>query len=346
MVQSPMLSLVTGAAGLVGSHVLGELLARAQPVRALVRSPGQGTSFEEKGAQVVTGDVRDPAAFAPALEGVDVVYHCAALVGPGFSKKEIYDTNLTGVQNLLDAARRYPNIRVVLVSSVNVLGTRNIDPATEDLPCRRSNDPAADVKIEAERLALDFSGQGGDVTIVRPGFIYGPGDTHNLPRLVSAISRGKFRFLGSRHNVVPIVHVEDVARAMLLAGTNPGARGRIYHITDGSRTTIGELADHLAGLVGCPRPERVLPYFVPHLACVVFDLMGKIRPRRKLAPITRAALRFLGTSRFFDIGRARQELGFEPRVSFRDGMAATLEWIKDHLPEADHGSYTGNGKPA
>jgi nucleoside-diphosphate-sugar epimerase len=340
-----MTSLVTGASGLVGSQVAAELLARGQPVRAMVRAPEKGTFLQEKGSQVVIGDVREPAAFATALDGIDVAYHCAAVVGPSFSKKDIYDTNLTGVKNLLEAARNHPGIRLVLVSSVNVLGTRNLDPATEDLPCRRSNDPAADVKIEAERLALAHCRQGLDLTIVRPGFIYGPGERHNLPRLVSAIARGKFRFLGSRHNVVPLVHVQDVVQALLLAGDNPVSRGKIYHVSDGSRTTIGELADYLAGQIGCPPPVRVLPYFVPHLACVVFDLLGKIRRRRKPAPITRAALRFLGTSRFIEIGRARQELGYEPRLNFHDGMAATLKWMKDHL-EADHGTFSGNGKPA
>jgi nucleoside-diphosphate-sugar epimerase len=341
-----MVSLVTGASGLVGSQVVAELLGRGKPVRALVRGLDKAAGLQEKGVQVVAGDIRDPATLAAALDDVDVVYHCAAAVGPLFSKKEIYDTNLTGVRNLLEAARRHKNVRVVLVSSVNVLGTRNLDPATEDLPYRRSKDPAADVKIDAERLALDYGRQGLDVTIVRPGFIYGPGDKHNLPRLVGAITRGKFRFLGSRDNVVPIVHVQDVAQALLLAGTNAVSRGRVYNITDGSRTTIGELADYLAGLVGCPKPERVLPYFVPYLACVMFDWLGKVRRPRKPAPITRAALRFLGTSRYVDIGRAQHELGFEPRVSFRDGMAATLEWIKNHLAEADHDSHSGNGKPA
>src|SRR5260370_39291622 len=299
-----MMSLVTGASGLVGSQVVAELLARGQPVRDLVRDAGKGTNLQEKGAQVMVGDVRAPAALATALERVDVVYHCAALVGPGYSKREIYDTNLGGVKNLLESARSRNGVRVVLVSSVNVLGTRNLDPATEDLPCRRSKDPAADVKIEAERLALDYCRRGVAVTIVRPGFIYGPGDTHNLPRLVNAITRSKFRFLRSRHNVVPIVHVQDVTQALILAGTNPAARGRIYHVSDGSRTTIGELADYLAGLVGCPPPERVLPFFMPYLACVVFDVLCKIRRPHKPAPITRAGLRFLLPSPSLDSGLA------------------------------------------
>jgi nucleoside-diphosphate-sugar epimerase len=221
----------------------------------------------------------------------------------------------------------------VLLSSVNVLGTRNLDPATEDLPYRRSHDPAADVKIEAEQLALDYAEEsGGAVTILRPGFIYGPGDRHNLPRLASAVARGKFAFIGSRHNVVPIVHVQDVVQAVRLAGATPAAAGRVYHVTDGSRTTIGEFVDYVAERLGCPAPQRVLAYALPYLGCVLFEVLALLG-RRGPAPINRAGLRFLGTSRYVDTQRAQQELGYRPAVSYREGVAAALDWIKEHSGE-------------
>src|SRR5262249_10428217 len=150
-------------------------------------------------------------------------------------------------------------------SSVNVLGTRNLDPATEDVPPRRSHDPAADVKIEAEQLAHDYLQRGVDVTIVRPGFIYWPRDSRNLPRIIDAVRRGKFRYIGSKDTVVRIVHVSEVVQALLLAGTVPAARGRTYHVTDGSRTTIGQVVEHIAGLLGVPPPRRVMFFAVPLL---------------------------------------------------------------------------------
>jgi nucleoside-diphosphate-sugar epimerase len=336
-----MKTLVTGATGLVGSHVVDALLHRNAPVRALVRDPAKRADLEKRGVEVFAGDVRNPATFDGALKDVDVIQHCAAAVGH-YTKKEMYATNLTGVKNLLEACRRQGGKRVVLVSSVNVLGTRNLNPATEDLPCRYSRDPAADVKIDAERLALEYARQGVEVTIVRPGFIYGRGDSRNLPKLADAIRRGKFRFMGSRDNVVPIVHVEDVAQALLLAAKTPAARGQIYHITDGSRTTIGELVEFLAWHLGCPTPQKVLPYTVPYLACVVFGALNKLGLRKRPGPVTRASLRFLGTSRFVDITRARNELGYSPRVHYRDGMAAALEWIREHDPEAVHGSVAAS----
>jgi nucleoside-diphosphate-sugar epimerase len=154
--------------------------------------------------------------------------------------------------------------------------------------------------------------------------IYGVGEK-NIPRLLDAIGRGKFRYLGSRDHVVPLVHIDDVVQALLLAAEKPQANGRIYHITDGSQTTIGELIDHLADLSHAPRPDKVLPLAVPRTACVVFEWLQRLKLRSKPGPINRVGLRFLGTSRTIDISRARNELGYQPQVSFREGMAAAVQ---------------------
>jgi nucleoside-diphosphate-sugar epimerase len=330
--ERTMLVLVTGAGGFIGSHAVDQLLAEGKRVRALVRDAARGEPLRQRGVEVVVGDVRAPESLPVAVQGVDVVLHCAAAVGPHFSKREIYETNLGGVRHVLDAVQRAGRGRVVLVSSVNVLGTRHLDPATEDTPCRRSHDPAADVKIEAEQLAQSYLGRGVDVVIVRPPFVYGPGDPHNIPKLAHSIRRGKFRFIGSRHNVVPIVHVSDAVQALLRAAALPAAHGRIYNVSDGSRTTIGQLVEWIAESLGCPPPQKGLPFVVPQLACALFDLVSlvhKVQP-----PVTRAALRFVGTSRYVDISRARRELGYVPQVGPREGITASVRWYQDHLREA------------
>ena len=328
-----MRTLVTGATGFVGSQVMDQLLARGEGVRALVREPARAAALRARGVEVALGDVRDLAVVQAAVRGVRVIHHCAAAVGPHFSKREIYATNLGGVRNVLEALSRQRAGRLVLLSSINVLGTRNLDPATEDLPCRRSADPGADVKIAAEALAHDYHQRGVDVTILRPGFIYGPGDPHNLPRLARAIRRGGFAYLGSPANVVPIVHVSDVAQAMLLAAAAPAAAGRAYHVSDGSRTTAAQFVGRLAELLGCPPPEKVVPYSVAYLGCVLFEWLGRLHLRRGPGPINRPALRFLGTSRFVDIRRAREELGYTPRVGYYEGLADAASRLGEHSYE-------------
>jgi nucleoside-diphosphate-sugar epimerase len=321
--------LVTGASGFVGSHLVDELLARGATVRALVRRPEAAPALHQRGVEVLVGDVQDPSVLQAAVRGVEGVYHCAAAVGPACSPREIREVSLTGVRHLLEAARASAGARIVLLTSVNVLGTRDLDPATEDIPCRRSGDASADVKIEIEELAGEYERrQGVDVTIVRPGLIYGPRDPSNLPHMIRALRRGRFAYIGSPGNVIPIVHVSDVVQALLCAAQVPAARGRVYHVTDGSRTTIGEFVSRLAELLGCPPPRLVLPFFVPYLGCFAAEFLGRTGLRRGPARINRATLRFLGTSRFVDISRARRELAYTPRIMYREGLAATVQWLE------------------
>jgi nucleoside-diphosphate-sugar epimerase len=148
--------------------------------------------------------------------------------------------------------------------------------------------------------------------------------------MVRALKRGKFAFIGSRDNVAPIVYIDDVVEAILRAGRMPASRGRIYHITDGSRTSIGQFFDCLAELIDGPTPRKILPYAVPYLACVVFDAMAALRLYRGRPPITRASLRHLGTSRFFSIDKARKELGYEPRVFYREGLRTAVKWMEEN----------------
>jgi nucleoside-diphosphate-sugar epimerase len=146
--------------------------------------------------------------------------------------------------------------------------------------------------------------------------------------LLDTIRRKKFAFIGSRDNLIPMVHVSDLVQAMLLAAEKPMANGRIYHIADGERTSIGQMMDYLAELIDCEPPRTVLPYFVPSLACSVFGLLRRLHLCSGPGPVDRVALRFLGTSRFMEIGRAQEELGYAPKVGFREGMAATVRWIE------------------
>jgi 2-alkyl-3-oxoalkanoate reductase len=326
-----MAVLVTGASGFVGSHVVDTLLAQGQAVRALVRNPAAAKELHTKGVEVRVGDVREQHVLMEAVGGVEVVYHCAAAVGPAFSPREIHDIGLSGAHHVLEALRQAGAGRAVLLTSVNVLGTRHLENATEDLPCRRSGDASADVKIEIEALTREYEQRHGvDATILRPGLIYGPRDRHNVPQMIRALRRGRFAFIGSRDHVTPIVHVRDVVAAMLLAGRTPAARGRVYHITDGSHTTIGEFIDHLAGLLDCPAPRKVLPYLVPYLGCRFFEALAWMRLYRGRPPIARSSLRHLGTSRFFSIARASKELGYLPHISFQEGLNTAVKWIEEH----------------
>jgi nucleoside-diphosphate-sugar epimerase len=272
-------------------------------------------------AETYIGDVCDAHVVKQAIEGVDVVYHCAAAHSTA-SADEMVRTTLPSLRCLLDAMRRAnPAPRLIVMSSINVLGNGSFSSANEDRPRQRTGELHVDLKIEAEELAEQARNDGLDVVILRPGLIYGPGEA-NLPRLSQAIQDGKFVFIGSRDNITPLVYVSDMVDAMLLAGEKREAAARTYNITDGTATTIGELVSKLARALNCAEPARVLPKLVPRIANSVCGLLGK------KGPVSSSALRFLGTSRQVDICRARKELGFNPEITVTAGINSIADSLR------------------
>lgn len=317
-----MTSLVTGATGFIGRHLVAQLRERGERVRALVRDEAKKRLYLQEDEETLVGDACDMGLIREAIDEADIVYHCAAAHSTA-PVEEIRRTNLASVKTLFDLVREERSAaRIVLMSSINVLGNVNFENANEDAPRRRTNDLHVDLKIAAEELAEREISGGGNIIVLRPGLVYGPGD-HNLQKLAHAIYVGKFRFIGSRDNVVPLVHVSDMSQAMILAGHASISASRWYNITDGSRTTIGQLVGGMANVIGSPEPKRVMPAIVPRLANSVCGLMGR------KGPVSPSALRFLGTSRHVDIRRARSQLGFDPRVGIAEGLQGMASWLRE-----------------
>jgi nucleoside-diphosphate-sugar epimerase len=311
-----MTSLVTGATGFIGRKLVTFLACRGEAVRAQYRDDAKRRLYLSgvgSDAEVIRGDVCDPQFMRDAVADASVIYHCAAAHST-CPEAEIMRTNLDSVRCLFTSIRDAGTTpRVILMSSINVLGNGSFADGTEKLPRKRTHDLHVDLKIAAEELAEQWIAQGVDVVILRPGLVYGPGDPHLL-QLAKAIYLGRFVFIGSRNNVVPLVHVSDMAESICAAASAPVNRGRIYHIADGSRTTIGELVRQLCRVLDCPEPKRVLPAAVPRLANSVCGLLGRN------GPVSQSALRFLGSSRYVNIELARTELSFDPRIPVELGV--------------------------
>jgi nucleoside-diphosphate-sugar epimerase len=318
-----MTSLVTGATGFVGRHLVAHLAAQGESVRALYRDPAKAKLHLGPVAESVVGDICDRDTMNTAVAGAGIIYHCAAAHSTA-PADEIRRTTVPALRVLFEAVcAAGGSPRIILMSSLNVLGNVSYSNATEKSPRRKTKELHVDLKIEAEQLAEEWIAKGMEVVILRPGLIYGPGEPH-VPKLAEAIYKKKFVYIGSRDNIVPLVHVSDMVEAMRLAGQSNAPR-RVYQITDGSQTTISDLVRHLARILQCPEPTRVLPTIVPRVANSVFEMIGK------RGPVSRAALRFLGSSRHVDIQRARNELGFQPRVNISEGLESMKDWLRESV---------------
>lgn len=322
--------LVTGGTGFVGSHVAEQAIRRGHAVRCLAR-PNSDTAFlRAVGAEVVPGDLTDAAALAAAVRGVDVVVHSAAKVGDWGHVDEYRQVNVEGLRLLLDAVKGAPLQRFVHVSSLGVYAARHHFGTDEREPLPDDHiDGYTQSKVEAEKLALEYHRRHGvPVTVVRPGFIYGPRDRSVLPKLVTQLREGWIIYIAKGKYALNTTYVGNLVDAIFLAAEHPAAVGEVFNITDGEFVPKRRFFEAIADGLGLPRPRRNIPLFLGRFLAnwreAVFRKKNKPHPPR----ITQAKLKFAGLNLDFGIGKARTVLGYDPQVGFADGMTAAIDWYK------------------
>ena len=321
--------LVTGATGFTGSHLARALAARGDEVCALVRDPARAAAgVAAAGVRLVPGDLRDGAALAEAVAGVEVVYHIAAMYRQAGLARDAYrSVNATAVRDIVETAARRGVRRVVHCSTVGVHGDVEHPPANEDAPLR-PGDIYQETKLEGERLAREAGERLGiDVTIVRPTGIYGPGD-RRLLKLFRGIARRRWITLGAGKIYYHLTYIDDLVDGFHLCGTHPAAANRTYILGGPEVTTLNALVALVAETAGVPAPQWHLPAWPVWAAGALCEAV--CAPFGIEPPIYRRRVDFFTKSRAFDITRARTEIGYAPRVGLRDGIARTLRWYREH----------------
>ena len=328
-------ALVTGASGFLGGHLVRGLLRRGMPVRALLRASSQGGRLRELGAETMVGDLGDPDSLARACEGQQVVFHVAAKVSDWGPRQEFFRVNVDGTRALVTACQRAGVERLVLVSSLTVLGLpRTGAEVDEETPYDPSpHDAYTASKIEAERIVRQIHGQHGLATVVvRPGAIWGPGDPHIAPRIAALLCRGCVPYIGGSNNSVALSHVDNLIPGLLLAAEHPAAANQVYHMTDGQRVTARELIDNLAAILGTSKPRRSFPFFVVYAVACLIEAEARLLRRQKPPSLTRYGVRLLSSDCVYNNRKAERELGYRPRVTLAEGLAALGPDLRKQFP--------------
>jgi nucleoside-diphosphate-sugar epimerase len=319
------LVLVTGATGFVGGRLVAALAERGHRVRALTRRATDFEALEASGAEVVRGDLADPASLVRAAEGVSLVFHAAARVSDWGPRETFLAANVEGTRNLVAACREAGVARLVHLSSLTVLGLprdgRLVDERTP--PARPARgDFYTESKLAGERIVREAHGIGRlETTVVRPGAIWGPGDPNVVPRIVRLLRRGAMPYVGDGRNLVGLVHVENLVRGLLLAGSVPAAAGEVFHVTDDEEITAREAIDGIADALGVARPRFSIPFPVVLAVAALVEGTARALRLRPPPPLTRYGARFVACHARYALAKARLELGYEPAVSFREGVA-------------------------
>ena len=328
------LCLVTGATGFIGSHLAGRLVGEGYRLRCLVRESSDTSILEALDVELVRGDLTDVGSLIRATRGCRFVVHCGALVSDWATVEEIRRVNVAGTRNLLEASTAASAERFVHVSTTDVYGYpggRGI--GEEHLPARFSNwyaETKRDAEAEVRRVEHT---RGLDVVILRPATVYGPGSEDVVGDMAQAIRRRQMFLVDGGRAVAGLLYVENLLDAAVLALRVDAARGEAFNVTDGLDVTWKRFLSDVAEGLGYRAPRWSVPYgagFAVALALEHGYRFLRRTARVKTRPLlSRQAIQVLGRDQDFSNRKARETLGWAPRVSYQDGLAATIKWLRD-----------------
>jgi nucleoside-diphosphate-sugar epimerase len=317
---------VTGATGFIGRRLLRRLLDEGYHPRALVL-PGDPVPIEwGDRVEVVEGDVSKAAQVARGLEGASTVIHLAAVVGDWGEEELHRRVTVRGTDNVLTEAARQ-RAHAVLISSVVVYGDRaGRIICHEGQPMGRALGPYSRAKQEQERIAQHLEEQRSlKVTIVRPTNVFGPGSIW-VDQAVEQLKAGLPCLIGGGRMCAGLTYVDNVVELVLLAAGTPAAVGRCYNANDDNGVTWLRYFTELAELAGTP-PPKTIPKIAATLGAVGAESAWRLLKKEGRPPLTREALNLVGSDLRVPIDKARQELGYVPRVSFAEGMKEVARYL-------------------
>ena len=327
-----MKTLVTGASGFIGRHLVEWLLRKGCSVRVLVHKSVPPAEWPAH-VEVVVGDVCDLWAMKAAAVGCKTVYHLAgkahALTEMKSDESVYRALNTGGTSHVLEAAVAGGAKAFVLFSSVKAMGeggSRCLDESFDGSPVTAYGRS----KLEAEHVALEIGRRTGlHVACLRCPLVYGPGNKGNLFQMIAAINRGVFPPLREIGNRRSMVHVIDVVQAAVLAAATPAANGQCYIVTDGQVYSTRKLYELICSALGKPIPSWHVPQWTLRGLGKVGDVIGKISGKRFLFD-SNALDKLIGMA-WYSSEKIAHQLGYQPSITFPDALPEMVAWYRKGL---------------
>jgi nucleoside-diphosphate-sugar epimerase len=314
---------VTGGSGFIGGRLIDRLKSEGWDVRALVRSDRSAETVRARGAEPVSGDISDVESIRTGAEGCSYAFHAAAHVGDWGPRADFVRDNVLGTQNALGGTAAAGVTRFVHVGTeAALLAGQPLVNADESLPLRPDSPSLyPSTKAMAEQAVRQANRPGEfETVVVRPRFVWGPGDTTVLPSIVAAVKSGQFRWVGGGRHKTSTTHVDSVAEGLWLGATR-GVGGAAYFVTDGEPVVFRDFVSRLLATQGIDAPSGELPAPVARALAAAGEAAWRALPLPGSPPLTRMALWVSSLECTIDISRARTELGYAPVRTIDDGLA-------------------------
>jgi len=315
--------LVTGATGFTGGALTRALVQRGARVRALVRDPSRAEELSRQGVEIAPGDIRDAEAVQRAAEGVDLVYHIAAVFRTTAHPDSYYhDVNAGGVENVIEAARAHGVRRVVHCSTVGVHGHVSVVPSDENAPYN-PGDVYQETKLAGERRMQDAMASGFPGVVFRPAGIYGPGDLRFL-KVFKAVQKGRFPMFGSGDVSYHFTYIDDLVSGIIACGEVPEAEGEIIILCGEEPISLDAFVSLVAKAVGGRAPRIHWPLGPLLAAARVCETV--LPPFGIEPPLHTRRCEFYTNERAFTNAKAKRLLNWRPLISMAEGVVRTADW--------------------
>lgn len=319
MNQLARTTLVTGAGGFIGSHLVERLVRDGHKVRAFVHynSRNDWGNLElidpsvRKETEVVSGDVADPFSVRDAMRGVQTVYHLSSLIAIPYSyvaPQSYVQTNVQGAINVLQAARDEGVERVVHTSTSECYGTAQYVPIDEKHPLQGQS-PYSASKVGADMLAESYWRSFGlQVATIRPFNTFGPRQSARavIPTIISQALKGGTIKLGSLSPTRDMNYVDNTVDGFVAVASHPAAVGQVINVGSGREISVGDLARLIVSMIG--------------------SRSDVVEDTQRIRPANSEVERLL-----CDHSKAQSLLGWQPKVGLEEGLARSIDWFKSHL---------------
>ena len=316
--------LVTGGGGFLGSAICRQLHARGDEVIAFQRSAAD--ELKKLGIKIEKGDITDVDRLIAAAKGVDAIIHTAAKAGLSVNYDDYFGPNVTGTENVLEACRSNGIGKLVFTSSPSVTHSDgDIEGGDESLPYPDTyNSPYPETKALSEKQVMSANSPDLQTVSLRPHLIWGPGDSHLLPKLLEKARHGKLKLPGPE-KLIDTVYIDNAARAHILAldklETYPEiVGGKTYFISNDEPLSQGRIIGELLKAAGLTVDIQAVSPRLAVAAGTVIETGWKLFGLRSDPPLTRWSAEHLSTAHWYDISAAKRDLGYVAEISIEEGL--------------------------
>ena len=321
--------LITGGNGFLGHHLIAALQERGDSVRVLALPTEDATWLELRGVTVFRGDILEPDTLIAPLEGVDGVFHLAAMLGAWGTFDRYHAVNVTGTENVCRSALAAGASRLVHVSSAMVYDMAQRRPPTEEDLLAPLDEPYSLTKAQGDMMVQSLIREEQlPAVILRPGTLIGPGDRLNFGRMADRVRARKGIVIGRGHNALPLFSITDMVQGLLLALDREQARGGVYNIGTDQPLTQARYLALIAEELGVPAPRLHAPYAALYAAAGLAERVATVSNGRFPPFLTRHGVKLYGADNRISIDKARRELDYVPLVPVAEAVRAACDWYR------------------